>query len=221
MMLLRRLIPALPWVVWAPTTGLVLALAYVIADLRSDFPSRNLYLRVALLVVALGFSFAIDDPASVTAESTPSPLWKRRIYRLLLFAAPWLMLVGLVLWSGTIGGVEPALSPSANWVVELPVGRLLIEGAAMAAIGLAIAAVIALRKEYEPGKYASLALLGLYIFSWATPEQWRPWRLPSDTHWNLSQTMWWGALLIGAAVFLLASLDAGRILIQSEDRDAV
>ncbi len=212
MMLLRRLIPALPWIVWAPTAGLSLVLAYVISDLRSDFPSRNLYLRAALLVIALGFSFAIDDPASVTVESTPSPLWKRRIYRTLLFAAPWAALVGLVLWSGTIGGVEPALSPSATGVTELPVGRLLLEGAAMAAASLAIAALIATRKEYEPGRHAALVLLGLYIISWATPEQWRPWRLPSDPHWNLSQNIWLVVLLIGTSVFLLASMDGRRIL---------
>jgi len=211
MMLLRRLLPALPWIVWAPTAGLSFVLAYVISDLRSDFPSRNLYLRAALLVVALGFTFAIDDPASVTAESTPSPLWKRRIYRMLLFAAPWIVLVGLMLWSGTIGGVVPALSPSANWVAELPLGRLLLEGGAMASVGLAIAALIASRSEYEPGKYASLALLGLYIFSWATPERWRPWRLPSDPHWNLSQNIWWTTLLMATTIFLLASRDARRI----------
>ncbi len=212
MTLFRRLVPAVPWVVWAPTAGLVFVLALVISDLRSDFPSRNLYLRAALLVLALGFSFAIDDPASVTTESTPSPLWKRRVYRLLLFLAPWIVLVAIVLWSGTIGGVEPKLTPGPSWVSELPIGRLLLEGAAMAAVGLAIAAVIAFRKEDEPGKYASLALLGLYVVSWATPEQWRPWRLPSDPHWNLSQTMWWAALLVGVGVFLLASRGSLRPL---------
>jgi hypothetical protein len=183
-------------------------LAWAIIDLQPDFASRQLYLRGGLLVVALGVSFAFDDPAAPTTDPVPSPLGLRRVLRLVVSVIPWMIGVALLLWAGSQGGLDPAwLTSFEPERAELPLGRLLLEAATMACWGLAIASVIARRWEDEPGQIASAALLGIYALSWMTPERWKPWSDPSDLRWPAVLPWWWLAFGVAVAIGVVTSWD--------------
>lgn len=92
----------------------------------------------------------------------------------------------------------------------LPVGRLLLESGTMASWGLAISAVVAKRWDDEPGKIASASLLAFYAVSWAIPERWNPWAIPSDSRWLTGHPWWWLALSAGVVIAVAASWDSRR-----------
>ncbi len=209
MSLLRPLGAAVPWIPWIPVAGLVGLLAWATTGLQPDFASRQLYLRAGFLVAALGLSFAFDDPAAPTTDPTPSPLRRRRFIRLGLSLLPWSAGLSLLLWAGAQGGVEPVWITSIDAVrPEFPLGRLLLEAATMASWGLAIASVVAIPWDDEPGKIASAALLALYAGSWMVPERWKPWADPTDSRWKFVLPWWWGALALGVLVLVVSSWDS-------------
>ena len=210
MTLLRRLIPAVPWVPWLPVSGGIGGLAWAIRDLQPDFASRQLYLRGGLLLAALTISFAFDDPAAETTDSTPSPLRLRRSVRLLISLVPWATLVAVVVSAGA-KNMDPVLLLSAPLNPEqLPVGRLLLEAATMASWGLATASVLASRWDDEPGKVASGALLIAYAAAWMIPEQGKPWANPADPRWQTALPWWWVALGAGVLVTVIFSWDTRK-----------
>lgn len=209
MNLARRLVAAIPWIPWIPVAVLVGLLAWATTDLQPNFASRQLYLRTGFLIAALGLSFAFDDQAAPTSDPTPSPLRLRRLVRLGWSLIPWSALLGALFWAGTREGV------SAVWAVsidpqssELPIGRLVLEAATMAAWGLAIASVVAKRRDEEPGKIASAALLALYAGSWMVPERWKPWADPTDSRWQTALPWWWVALGLGVLLIISWSWDS-------------
>lgn len=207
MILMRRLAKAGPWVPWFPVAGLVGLILWSTTSLMESFESRQLYIRTALLVAALGISFVFDDPASETTDPTPSPLRTRRGWRTLLGTLPWATLVAATLL--TAGqGLDLVFIHSPAVENPLPVGRLLLEAATMAAWGLAIAAVIAKRWDDEPGKFASAALLALYAASWMIPDQWKPWTTPPEQRWETALPYWWIAFALGIAIAMAFSWDA-------------
>lgn len=209
MILLRRLIPAMPWIPWLPVLVIVVLLTWAISDLPPDFASRQLYLRAGLLVVALGVSFAFDDPTAPTTDAVPSSLRRRRAVRFLLSTIPWTAGITVLLWAGSQGGLHPVwLTSSGPDGPDLPAGRLLLEAATMASWGLAIASVIASRWDDEPGRIASAALLGIYALSWMIPERWKPWSGPSDPRWLTVLPGWWVALGAAALLGVVSSWDS-------------
>jgi len=176
--------------------------------LQPDFASRQLYLRGGLLLAALALSFAFDDPAAETTDSTPSPLRLRRSVRLLISLLPWATLVAVVVSAGA-KNMDPVILLSAPLnPEELPVGRLLLEAATMASWGLAAASVLASRWDDEPGRIASGALLIGYAAAWMIPEQWKPWANPADPRWQTALTWWWVALGVGVLVTVAFSWDS-------------
>lgn len=207
MSLLRRLARAGPWVPWLPVAGLVGLVLWPMTSLMEDFGSRQLYIRATLLVAALGLSFVYDDPASETTDPAPSSLRKRRGLRTLLGVLPWATLVTSILVVAA-QGLDPVLILNAEVPNPLPVGRLLLEAATIASWGLAIAAVIAKRRDDEPGKFASAALLALYALSWMIPDQWKPWADPFESRWETALPYWWLALALGVALAVAFSWDA-------------
>lgn len=206
-MLLRHLVRAVPWIPWFPSAALVALILWGTSSLLPDFASRQLYIRAALLVAALGISFVYDDPAVETTDPAPSPLWKRSSIRTLLGAIPWAILVtATLLVAGR--GIEPRFILNEDVLNPLPVGRILLEGSTMAAWGLAIAAVISKRWEDEPAKFATAGLLALYAASWVVPETWKPWAGPNDSRWDTVLPWWWAALGIGLVVAIAFSWDS-------------
>lgn len=206
-MLLRHLLRAGPWLQWLPVTVLIALILWATSELFPDFASRQLYFRAALLVAALGICFVYDDPASETSDPTPSPLLKRRSIRTLLGITTWAGLVALTLIVAA-RGMDPVLVLSEEISNPFPVGRVLLEGSTMAAWGLAIAAVIAKRRDDEPGKFSSVALIAIYAISWMIPDQWKPWADPSDPRWDTALPYWWLALTLGLTVVLAFSWDS-------------
>jgi hypothetical protein len=178
MTLVGRLFNATPWIPWIPSAVLVALISWGSSSPLPDFPSRQLYIRAALLVAALGFCFVYDDAA---AETT--------------------LLVG-----GR--GMDPTFILNDEVLNPFPIGRLLLEASTLATWGLAIAAVISKRWDEEPGKLASAGLLTLYAVSWAIPEQWKPWANPNDPRWETALPWWWVALVIGLLVVVAFSWDS-------------
>lgn len=207
MTLIGHLFKAVPWIPWLPSAALIALILWGAAPLLPDFASRQLYLRAALLVAALGLCFAFDDPGAETTDPAPSPLRKRRCIRTWLALGPWVVLVGATLLM--VGrGMDPVLILSEEVGHEFPIGRVLLEATTLAAWGLAIAAVISKRWDEEPGKYASVGLLAMYAASWAIPEQWKPWANPNDQRWEIALGWWWVALAVGALIVIAFSWDA-------------
>lgn len=219
MTLLRRLLKAGPWLPWVPVAGLVGFVLWSMTSMMENFASRQLYIRTALLVAALGLSFVFDDPASETTDPTPSALRKRRGLRTLLGAVPWAILVTSILVVAA-QGLDPVLILNPEVANPLPVGRVVLEAGTMASWGLAIAAIIAKRWDNEPGKFASAALLALYAASWIIPDQWKPWATPSEPRWETAHPYWWIALALGVGLAMAFSWDA-RIGVRNTPRGPI
>lgn len=209
--LVKRVAHSMPWAPWLPIGVLVALIAWMITDLEPNFASRQLYLRAGLLLAAIGFSFAFDDPAAATTDPTPAPLRRRRLLRLVLSLVPWSAVIAAVMWAGTHGGAVAIWTTSADDLEPgLPIGRLLLEGATMVTWGLAVASLIAKRWDDEPGKVASAALLAIYAGGWMVPERWKPWAHPIDPRWATALPWWWAALLLGFMVTLILSWESRR-----------
>lgn len=209
--LVKRVAHSMPWAPWLPVGFLVALLVWMITDLEPDFASRQLYIRAGLLLAAIGFSFAFDDPAAATTDPTPAPLRRRRLLRLVLALVPWSAVIAVLMWAGTHGSAVPVWATSADALeAELPIGRLLLEGATMVTWGLAVASLIAKRWDDEPGKAASAALLAIYAGGWMVPGRWKPWAHPTDPRWATALPWWWAALLLGFVVTLILSWESRR-----------
>lgn len=207
MRLLRHLTRAVPWIPWLPCAALVAVLLWGADSLLPDFAGRQLYIRAALLVAALGLSFVYDDPGAETIDPSPSPLRRRRVGRTVIGVVPWGILVVTVLII-TGRGMEPTFILSDEIPNPFPIGRVLLEASTMATWGLAIAAVISKRWDEEPGKVASAGLLALYAASWVVPEQYKPWANPNDQRWESALPWWWATFAIGLLIVVAFSWDS-------------
>lgn len=202
-----HLFKAVPWIPWVPSAALVALILWGTDPLLPDFASRQLYLRAALLVAAIGLCFAYDDPGAETTDPSPSPLRGRRAIRTWLAMGPWGVLVGAILV--VVGrGMDPTFILNNEVLNPFPIGRVLLEAFTLAVWGLAIAAVISKRWDEEPGKFASAGLLALYAVSWAIPEQWKPWANPNDQRWETALPWWWVALAVGLLIVIAFSWDS-------------
>lgn len=206
-MFLRHLQRAVPWLPWLPSAALVAVILWGADSLLPDFASRQLYIRAALLVAALGLCFVYDDPGAETTDPAPSPLRRRRIGRTMIGVIPWGILITTVLaFAGR--GMEPTFILSDEIPNPLSIGRVMLEASTMATWGLAIAAVISKRWDEEPGTTASAGLLALYAVSWAIPEQWKPWANPNDQRWETALPWWWVTFAIGLLIVVAFSWDS-------------
>lgn len=207
MTLIGHLFKAVSWIPWIPSAALIALILWGTDRLIPDFASRQLHLRAALLVAALGLCFAFDDPGAETTDPAPSPLRRRRAIRTWLALGPWAVLVGATLL--VVGrGMDPVFILSEEVGSQLPIGRALLEATTLTAWGLAIASVVSKRWDHEPGKFASAGLLALYAVSWAIPEQWKPWANPNDRRWETALPWWWVALVVAVLVGIAFSWDA-------------
>ena len=141
------------------------------------------------LLVALGTSFVLDDPAATTLAPSPSTLWWRRRVRLALV----LPLVAL-LWLAVVVVVElPAATAWDGVALQLVV---------MVAITLAVAGSAARRGgEGSGGAAAGPALLGFVIIARVLPGRWA--FFPVQAH----ERLWVATLVLACIVLLLSSRD--------------
>lgn len=154
---------------------------------------------LAFIASTAGFGFALDDPAAETIATSPTPLARRRVHRVVIAGAitvaTWLVIAGVVATSDT---------------ERFPTYDVIIEVAALAAIGLATSAVVQRRTQAPGGPTAALvvvvgpAFLAAVVFR---DVQVFPSLVPGQ---NLRERWIWLAL---AAVVLLVSVSrdpAGR-----------
>jgi hypothetical protein len=135
----------------------------------------------------------------------------RRLLRALLSLIPWAALVTIVLTSSA-AGMRPVLILAHELdPLEMPVGRLALEAATLAAWGLAISAVISYVFDEKPGWIASTAVLACYAIAWMVPDPWKPWASPTDARWSGALPWWWLALGLGVLVAMGFSWDARRV----------
>ncbi len=168
-------------------------------------------LRLAMLILAMGAAFALDDPTEDAMAHLPTPTWIRRSVRLVLLspvlAVSWTLLTGLALRDKI--GPDP-----------FPARAMTLEFVATLAVAFALTAIGA---RYAPdrlgGIVAGPVLFGLAVIAIFLPGRWsllvtEPLaRLADDPQypwWNHAQALWGWVLVAGLAVFGFASRDAWR-----------
>jgi hypothetical protein len=197
------LVPTARAVGWVPAlAAFALSLGLLALAVRPDLalPPADLvrWLRLAMIVAALGYAFLLDDPSEPTTEGVAGSLLLRRTLRVVLLlpatAAWWVAVV----WR--IRAVHPGL--------PLPVAALTLEAAALLAVTLALAAAGShLAPERRGGVVAAPALLTLATAAFLLPAQVTLYAQPGSAAWDGAHQRW--ALLLGLALaaFAAASRD--------------
>ena len=196
---LGQLAPALLRSVrWQPTVAAA-AIATVVLAVRRDHLDHSaqaiLVLRVVALLLAVGLAFALDDRSRRTVQSVPSPAWWRASGQVSVALVP-----ALAVWFAALGWVSTR-------AFDLPVLGLSLEAAALAAVGLALAAgLVRWREVLDPGAVAGPALLVSGLMITQLPERVAMVVGPGPT-WTAAHVRWAALLAAAVAVLLLAVRD--------------
>jgi hypothetical protein len=132
----------------APTIiGGLIAVSVIIARTSTGHDLAEIY-ALALVASTAGLGFALDDPAAETIAASPTPLARRRIHRVgiagTITVTTWMVIAGVVATSDT---------------QQFPTYDVIIEVAALAAIGLATSALVQRRRQAPGGPTAALVVL--------------------------------------------------------------
>ncbi len=137
-----RSTPTVPTVI-----GGLIAVATIIARMSTGHDLAEIY-ALAFVASTAGLGFALDDPAAETVGASPTPLGRRRMHRIAIVGAItvaiWLLIGGVVATSDT---------------QRFPTYDVIIEVAALAAIGLATSAAVQRRTQAPGGPTAALVVL--------------------------------------------------------------
>jgi hypothetical protein len=173
----------------------LLAVGIVLAD---DAPLLVL-LRVALVPLAAAAAFVLDEPAAAAVDAAPRTRGRRTADRAVAAAMP------LLVWISGVVALE-ARAPVT------PAGGLLVEGAGVLAVTVALAAVLRRAGQDEPGEVAASvvggAVLALQVFD--LPSWWPIPLFPVEAGWPASTALWSGLIVAAAAVVVVASADPYR-----------
>lgn len=127
--------------------GGLIAVGTIITRMSTGHDLAEIY-ALALVASTAGLGFALDDPAAETVGASPTPLARRRIHRVAIVgsitAATWLVIAGVV---------------STSDRQRFPTYDVIIEVAALAAIGLATSAMVQRRTQAPGGPTAALIVL--------------------------------------------------------------
>ena len=127
--------------------GGLIAVGTIITRMSTGHDLAEIY-SLAFVASTAGLGFALDDPAAETVGASPTPLARRRIHRVAIVgaitAASWLVIAAVVATSDT---------------QRFPTYDVIIEVAALAAIGLATSAVVQRRTQASGGPTAALVVL--------------------------------------------------------------
>jgi hypothetical protein len=168
-----------------------------------------LWLRIAMIVAALGWAFLLDDPSEPTTEGVAGSLLLRRALRMALLlpatAAWWVAVV----WR--VRAVYPTM--------PLPVAALTLEAAALLAVTVALgAAGSRLAPERRGGVVAAPALLALASAAGLLPAQVALYAQPGSAAWYTAHHRWAVLLGLGLAAFAAASRDPAHRRLTSQLR---
>lgn len=188
---LRSTARAIPWLPSVAASGV--ATAVVIARLADDavFP-----LQIAGVLLASGLGYVLDDPAFEVLGSSSTPLWRRRMHRLIVALPPTVAVyVTLVAWHGTLGPEETL--------------ALVAMFAGLVGMALGIAGVAARRSGRGLGGIAvAPTLFAALILSTMVNPRWRP--LPIGDvpgGWQPIYLRWSAAAVVGLVVLAVSSRD--------------
>ena len=186
--------------------GGLIAVGTIITGMSTGHNLAEIY-ALALVASTAGLGFALDDPAEETVAASPTPLARRRIHRVAIVgaitAATWLVIAGVVATSDT---------------QRFPTYDVVIEVAALAAIGLATSAMVQRRTQASGGPTAALVVLvGPAFLSGVVFRDVRV--FPSLVPGQDLRDRWIWLALAGAAVLILTSRDpAGRKRVRHNSR---
>ena len=137
-----RSTPTVPTVI-----GGLIAVATIIACMSTGHDVSAIY-ALAFVSSTAGLGFALDDPAAETVGASPTPLARRRMRRIAIVGAitvtTWLLIAAMVATSDT---------------QRFPTYDVIIEVAALAAIGLATSSAVQRRTQAAGGPTAALVVL--------------------------------------------------------------
>ncbi len=198
--LLRPTAHAITWrpVAAGATVGMIILLVPGALTDRLTESNLTTLARLAAICVVLGAAFLLDDPATRSTPTVPTPRLARTLVRVAL-AGPVLALWGaLMLGLVTTTGRHDAAA-------QLPIGGLTLEAGALLAVAFALA-VLAQRRDDagNTGVVAAPAVLVLVVVAWLLP---RPVALllsPGDPAWTASHYHWTVVLAIALVTFLWA-----------------
>lgn len=178
-------------------------------------------MRIAMLMLALGVPFALDDPAAETLASKPTRLWVGRALRIALvlplFVAAWLLLLRFgnwalthtPTWSGGEANASAAVPPPGP---SLPAWGLSREFATYVVAGLAFSALGARALPERIGSIASGPAL-LAVVGAATQLPRRLTLFPEDPRlrdWAHAHNRWMIALVVASVLLVQLCRDPGR-----------
>ncbi|WP_405727463.1 hypothetical protein OG607_24750 [Streptomyces sp. NBC_01537] len=160
--------------------------------------------RIAAICVALGAAFLLDDPATRSILTVPTPRLARNLVRVAL-AVPAVALW----WTLTLGLAKTTGHHAA--AAHLPVAALTLEAATLLAAALALAA-IAQRSTTDgnTGVIAAPSVLLLAAGAWFLPHPAALILTPTDPHWTASHHRWAAVLAAALVAFLWASRERER-----------
>jgi hypothetical protein len=167
-----------------------------------DLDERIQFLRMAMVLVAIGAGFALDDPSRETTAHVPASLLLRRFVRVVMLtpalAVLWMLLLGVALRTGGGDG--------------FPFRAVTLELAALVVAALAVSAAA---ERFVPeglgGVAAGPTLLALVGAAFALPQRFRLFFSgPTDPGWDGSHERWLIASAIAALGLVHYSRDPGR-----------
>ena len=137
-----RSTPTVPTII-----GGLIAVGTIITRMSTGHDLAEIY-ALAFVASTAGLGFALDDPAAETVGASPTPLAGRRVHRVAIVgsitATTWLVIAAVVATSDT---------------QRFPTYDVIIEVAALAAIGLATSAMVQRRTQAPGGPTAALVVL--------------------------------------------------------------
>ena len=150
------------------------------------------YVRLALVALVAAAGFVLDEPAAAAVDAVPATRRRRTAARAMAVTLP------LGVWAAGVLALEVRSAVT-------PVGALLVEGAGMLAVAVALAAVLRLAGHIEPGEIVAsvlgAAMLTVLIFN---PLPRSVPLFPVGDGWAASTTLW-GFLAVAAATLVVAT----------------
>jgi len=188
---LRSTARTIPWLPSVAAAGV--ATVVVVARLADDaaFP-----LQIASVLLASGLGYVLDDPSFEVLGSSTTPLWRRRMDRLIVALPPTVVVfLTLLAWHGTIGRQETlALVVMFVGLVGMALG---IAGVAVRRSGRGLGGIVV-----APTLFVAL------ILSTMVAPRWRP--LPMGDvpgGWQPIYLRWAAAAVVGLVALAVSSRD--------------
>ena len=198
--LLRPTAHAIKWrpVVAGAALGMIILLVPGALTDRLTESQLTTLARLAAICGALGAAFLLDDPATRSTPTVPTPRLARNLVRVAL-AGPaaalwWALTLGL---AKTTGHQAVAAHP--------PIGGLTLEAATLLATAFALAALAQRRDDDgNTGVVAGPVVLVLAVVAWLLPRPMTLLLAPGDPAWAASHYRWTAVLAIALVTFVWA-----------------